>query len=70
MVAKVCYRPRRFPRLPSLTKPTALPQRDRNVETHETPKHLTIPGCRHYFPPTRPKLDVWWGTVRIHQKIP
>jgi len=50
--AKVCYRLRCFPRPPSLTKLTDLLQGGRNVETLETPKHLTPPGCHYLSPPT------------------
>jgi len=50
--------------------PTDLLQRGRSVETYETPKHLTLPGCHHHAPPTRFKLDVWWGLAGIHQEEP
>ena len=60
----------RFPRPPSLTKLTDLLQRGCNVETLETPKHLTPPGCYHHSPPTRFKLDVWWGPAGIHPETP
>jgi len=49
-------------------KPTDLLQRGRNVETLETPKHLTPPGCHYISPPTRFKLDVWWGSSGIYQE--
>jgi len=68
--AKVCYRLRCFPRLPSLTKLTDLLQRGCNVETPETPKHLTPPGCHYLSPPTHFELDVWRGPAGIHQEIP
>jgi len=50
--------------------PTALLQRGRNVETLETPKHLTPPGCHYLSPPTRFELDAWRGSVGIYRETP
>ena len=38
------------------------------METLETSKHLTSPGCHYLSPPTRFKLDAWRGSAGIYQE--
>ena len=53
---------------PSVTKFTDLLPRGRNVETLDTPKHLTSPGCYYRSLPTHFGLDVRRPSARLHQE--
>jgi len=66
--AKVRYRHRCFPCLPSITKLIGFLSRGRNVETLNTPKHPTSPGCHYRSPPAYYELDVRRGPAGVHRE--
>ena len=57
---KVRFRCRRFSCSPSLIQLADLLPRSRNMETVDTPEHLTLAGHHYRSPPTHFGLDVRW----------
>jgi len=65
--AKVRFQSRSSRCSPSLTKLTGLLPRSRDVETVDTPKCFTPPGCHYRSSPTHFELDAWRRPAGIHQ---